>query len=145
MLQDFVVNKTTDIAAPVPEVWKFITTPAGMKEYLFGTNAISDWKVGSLIRFTGEWEGKPYEDKGTIEVLEENKVFEYTYYSSFSGVPDQAENYTLVRMELEPIETGTRLTIKHSNFPNETVYQNNEKHWELVLDTIKERTEKARG
>ncbi|RPD41885.1 SRPBCC family protein [Chitinophaga barathri] len=141
MLQDFVVNQTIDIAAPVNKVWKFITTPAGMKEYLFGTHAHSDWKVGSLIRFTGEWEGKPYEDKGTIEVLENEKVFEYTYYSSFSGVPDQAENYTLVRMELEPIETGTRLSVKHSNFPSETAYQNNEKHWDLALDIIKDKTE----
>lgn len=141
MLQDFVVTKALDIKAPVSKVWKFITTPEGIKQYLFGTNAVSEWKVGSLICFTGEYEGKPYEDKGTIEVFDEEKVFEYTYYSSTSGVPDQAENYSLVRMELEPIEEGTRLKVKHSNFPTETVYQNNEKQWDLVMDTIKDKME----
>jgi Uncharacterized conserved protein len=141
MLQDFVVTKALDIKAPVSKVWNFLTTPEGIKEYLFGTNVTSEWKVGSLIRFTGEYEGKPYEDKGTIEVFDKEKVFEYTYYSSFSGVPDQAENYSLVRMELEPIEEGTRLKVKHSNFPTEAVYQNNEKQWDLVMDTIKDKTE----
>lgn len=141
MLQDFTVSKTIDIKAPVSKVWDFITTPAGMKEYLFGTNATSEWKVGCPIRFTGEWEGKPYEDKGIIEVFDKEKVFEYSYYSAFSGVPDKAENYTLVRMELEPVEGGTRLSVKHSNFPNETTYENNEKHWDLVLDIIREKTE----
>ncbi|MGN6510029.1 MAG: SRPBCC family protein [Chitinophaga sp.] len=141
MLQDFVVQKTIDIAAPLEKVWQFVTSPAGMKAYLFGTNAVSDWKVGSLIRFTGEWEGKEYEDKGTIEVLDPGKTFEYTYYSAFSGVPDQSENYTVVRMDFEPVGTGTRLTLKHSNFPTETAYQNTEKHWELALDIIKDKTE----
>ncbi|MRG44830.1 ATPase [Chitinophaga sp. SYP-B3965] len=141
MLQDFVVTKALDINAPVSKVWNFITTPEGIKEYLFGTNAISEWKVGSLIRFVGVYEGKSYEDRGTIEVFDEEKVFEYTYYSSFSGVPDQAENYTVVRMELEPTEEGTRLKVKHSNFPTETAYQNNEKQWDIVLDIIKDKTE----
>lgn len=141
MLQDFVVTKALDIKAPISKVWNFITTPEGMKEYLFGTNVISDWEVGSLIRFVGEYDGKPYEDRGTIEVFDKEQVFEYTYYSSFSGVPDQAENYTLVRMELESIGEGTRLKVKHSNFPTETSYQNNEKQWDIVLDTIKEKTE----
>lgn len=143
MLQDFIVNKTVDIAAPLEKVWKFVTTPAGMKEYLFGAHVVSEWKVGSLIRFTGEWEGKPFEDKGTIEVMDPGKTFEYTYYSSFSGVPDQSENYTLVRMDFEQVDGGTRLSVKHSNFPSETAYQQTEKQWELALDIIKDKTEAA--
>jgi hypothetical protein len=34
-----------------------------------GTEVISDWKEGSTIIYTGEYEGKKYHDKGLIKKL----------------------------------------------------------------------------
>ena len=54
------INATTD------KVWEALTTPEIIKKYFFGTDAVSDWKVGSSLIFKGEWEGKKYEDKKKI-------------------------------------------------------------------------------
>ena len=32
----------------------------------FAADVESDWKIGSPIRFKGEFKGKPYEDKGVL-------------------------------------------------------------------------------
>ena len=38
-----------DIRAPVSQVWEALTTPRLIKQYFFGTDAISDWKEGALL------------------------------------------------------------------------------------------------
>ncbi len=48
------------------EAWDALVNPDKIKKYLFGTECITDWKVGSQIIYRGMWQGKPYEDKGKI-------------------------------------------------------------------------------
>ena len=57
-----VAEAETKINVPVSKVWDALTNPDQIKKYFFGTNAISDWKVGSPLEFKGEWEGKEYHD-----------------------------------------------------------------------------------
>ncbi len=54
------------IQAKPTEVWFALTDRETIKKYFFGTEAISEWKVGSTLIFQGEWEGKSYQDKGNI-------------------------------------------------------------------------------
>ena len=54
------------INASPEKIWEALTVPEKVKEYFFGTNLVTDWKVGSPILFRGEWEGKAYEDKSTV-------------------------------------------------------------------------------
>ena len=51
------------ITAPVTEVWQALVNPKMIKQYMFGTNVVTDWKEGSPIVWQGEWQGKAYEDK----------------------------------------------------------------------------------
>ncbi|MBV7530391.1 SRPBCC domain-containing protein [Chitinophaga sp. sic0106] len=48
------------------QVWKVLTDPAAIKQYMFGTQVKSDWEKGSAIVWQGEWKGQAYEDKGVI-------------------------------------------------------------------------------
>jgi len=48
--------------------------PKIIKQYFFETDAHSDWSVGSPLTFEGEWEGKLYQDKGTILANKTNKL-----------------------------------------------------------------------
>src|SRR5438045_2426501 len=88
------------INAPAAKVWEALTTPSIIKKYFFGTDAVSDWQVGSPLIFRGEWQGKTYEDKGTILESVPNKKFKYSYWSSMSGKEDTSENYANVSYEL---------------------------------------------
>ena len=66
MADNLTATKSININVPVGKVWKALTDPAIIKEYMFGTNTVSDWQKDSTITYSGEWEGKSYEDKGVI-------------------------------------------------------------------------------
>jgi len=94
------VKTGININAPVSKVWQALTDPAMIKEYLFGTNTVSDWKKGSSITYSGEWEGKQYEDKGNIIDIVPEKLLHTTYFSGMSGKEDKSENYNIVTYTL---------------------------------------------
>ncbi|MEO6611471.1 MAG: SRPBCC family protein [Chitinophagaceae bacterium] len=130
------------IDAPVANVWEALTTPSIIKQYFFGTNAISDWKVGSPLLFRGEWEGKSYEDKGVILDSVPNKLFVYKYWSSMSGIEDKPENYVTITYELKEEPNGTRLQIKQENIQDEKMKAHSEQNWNKVLGDLKQLLEK---
>ncbi len=53
-----------------------------------GADVKSDWKVGSSLTYTGEYQGKPYEEKGIIKKIEPEKVLQATHFSKGSGKED---------------------------------------------------------
>ena len=96
MENDLTAKKTIVINAPVAKVWNALTDPTIIKQYMFGTEVVTDWKVGSPIKFKGVWQGKAYEDKGTIVQLIPQQVLRYTFWSSLGGFEDKPENYANV-------------------------------------------------
>jgi len=142
MATDKILIKKIIINATTEKVWDTLTNPDLIKQWLFGTNVISDWKVGSPILFTGTWQGTEYKDKGTILQFEMEKVFQYNYWSSFSGVADRIENYSIITFKLVPAPYGTELTLTQSNFPTESGFEHSDKNWETTLDLMKNIIEK---
>ncbi len=137
MATDKILEKTISINAPTSKVWNVLTNPDLIKEWLFGTNVISDWKVGASILFTGNWQGTDYADKGTILKFDIDKVFQYNYWSGFSGLPDSPENYSVITFELTAKDNTTTLTLTQSNFATETAYNHSDKNWEVTLQLMK--------
>ena len=131
------VEKTVVIHASPDVVWHALTDRETIKKYFFGTEAISEWKEGSSLIFQGEWEGKTYQDKGTILAAEPGILLQYNYWSGFSGLEDAPENYSLVtyRMTSEPGQTTLRLT--QEGFPSEVAKAHAEGGWDMVLDNLK--------
>jgi uncharacterized protein YndB with AHSA1/START domain len=142
MSVNLIAKTSTTISAPAPRVWDALTNPRLIKQYFFGSEAISDWKEGSPLNFRGEWEGKEYLDKGTILKSEPNKLFQYSYYSSFSDLPDKPENYATIAYELQEEDGHTTLTVKQENIANEEARKNSEKNWKQVLQSLKDLLEK---
>lgn len=142
MTTTFTARAVINIHAPIAKVWDALTNPVIIKQYMFGTDAVSDWKVGSPIVYKGSWEGKVYEDKGVIKRLEKEKVLETSYWSSFSGLPDAPENYQLVTYEVDETNGVTTLTITQSNAATEEAKAHSEKNWHMVLSTLKALLEK---
>ncbi|MCE3225613.1 MAG: hypothetical protein K0S32_164 [Bacteroidetes bacterium] len=130
-------NVSVEIDAPAEKVWEALTTPSIIKKYFFNTNAESDFEEGSPIRFTGEWEGKTYEDKGTIKKVEEKKLFKYSYWSSMSGIEDKPENYAVITYKLNEKNGKTILSITQENIPDEKMKEHSEENWNKVLENLK--------
>jgi len=137
MSRGFIAKVSITIKAPAGKVWAALVDPAMIKKYLFGTDAVSDWRKGGPIVFKGEYQGRTYEDKGLILDLEPGRRLRYSHWSSLSGLPDTPENYHIVTMELRAEGTGTLLTLSQDNNPDEESRDHSQKTWEIVLGTMK--------
>jgi len=142
MNNKFTAQATTVVNAPASKVWDALTKPNLIKQYLFGTEVTTDWKVGSPITYKGEWQGKSYEDKGEILQIEPDKLLVSTFWSSLAGLPDLPENYKTVRYELFPEGDGTKLTITQDNNTTQEEADHSTQNWTTVLDKLKELLEK---
>ena len=132
-----IAQVTTVIQAPPAKVWKALTDPTLIKQYMFDTGVTTDWKVDSPIRYKGIWKGKPYEDKGTVLKNEPEQLLVTSFWSALSGQPDEPENYKTVQYELIPEDGGTRLTITQDNNATQDEASHSEANWNSVLDGIK--------
>jgi uncharacterized protein YndB with AHSA1/START domain len=133
----FTATASITLNASPERVWKALTTPAEIKQYLFGTNAESDFKKGSPITYSGEWEGKKYEDKGKIIESIPNALLHTTYFSSMSGKEDKPENYANVYYRIEPTGKQTILTITQDNNADEKSRDHSQANWNIVLQGLK--------
>jgi uncharacterized protein YndB with AHSA1/START domain len=134
-------NASVTIDAPVEKVWDALTKPELIKKYFFGTDTETDWKVGSPIRFSGEYQGKKYHDKGTILAIEQNKLIQYKYWSSMSGIEDKPENYVTITYRLSGDNQKTKLEITQENIPDEKTKKHSEENWQMVLGNLKKMVE----
>lgn len=136
-MEDHTVKTAITFKAPVAKVWQGLTDPEMVKQYFFGTNVRSDWKVGSPITFSGEWEGKTYEDKGTILEIDPPNLLKYSYWSSMAGTEDKPENYQNVTYQLAEKDGETTLTITQENVKSEEAKEHSEQNWQHVFNGLK--------
>ncbi len=137
MNKGLIAKASISISVPVGKVWDALTNPEVIKQYMFGTNVISDWKEGSPIVWKGEWQGKKYEDKGVILKLEPERLIQYSHFSPLSGKPDLPENYHTVTVELSAEGAETRISLSQDNNPTEKSREHSEKNWAMMLASLK--------
>lgn len=137
MPQNFTATKSIAINAKPARVWQALTDPAQVKQIMWGSEVVSDWKQGSPLIYRGVWEGKPFEDKGTILEIDPPRLLRTDYFSPLSGKPDVPENYVEVTYRLAAEAGGTKLTVTQSNIADEASKTRSEGNWSTVLDSIK--------
>jgi uncharacterized protein YndB with AHSA1/START domain len=134
------LTESITIHAPAAIVWHALTDKATIKEYFFGTDVKSDWKKGSAIIWSGEWEGKYYEETGNVLEVEENKRLVYNYLSS--GKEDKPENYAIIHYLLEPSGKDIHFTVTQENFLSSEAYEHSVENWKAVLAGLKKIAER---
>jgi uncharacterized protein YndB with AHSA1/START domain len=137
--------RTTVNASPAA-VWNALTTASTLKQFFFGSDISTDWRVGSPIRFRGAWKGKPYEDKGNIQAFDPGKRLAFTHWSPLSGMEDKPENYHIVTFDLRPTSAGTEVVLTQTNQNDAELLtpenrQEYAKNWTMVLDGLKKLVE----
>ena len=140
--KDLVANAQTTIDTSVENVWKALTDPKMIKEYMFGTTVTSNWEEGSKITWKGEMNGKKYEDKGEILEIVPKMKLKYSHFSPSSGQPDKPENYHIVTITLEDREKKTEVTLTQNRNGSEKEKLEAEKNWNAMLVSLKELLER---
>jgi uncharacterized protein YndB with AHSA1/START domain len=126
------------IRAPIEEVWNALTTPELIKRWFFSVDTETDWQVGSPLVHRGEWQGKPYEDKGTILRFEPPALLVHSHWSPASRVPDRPEHYQEVSWSLADHDGATTLTVAETNLPSEEAKAISEESWKAALTSLKD-------
>lgn len=142
MSPDFVATQSVIIAATLDRVWNALVDPAAIKAYMFGTDVVTEWTEGSSITWKGEWQGKPYEDRGIILANQPARLLRYSHFSPLSGLPDTPENYHTVTVELEKQADGVLVTLTQDNNPTEKAREHSEANWAAMLEALKAFVEK---
>ena len=142
MSKDLIARASITINAPRERVWQALVSPEAIRQYMFGTNAVSDWREGAPIVWKGEWQGRTYEDKGVILQFKPEHNLQYTHYSPLSGVPDSPENYHTVTIELSGQGPQTQVTLSQDHNANDEERAHSEQNWEGVLAALKSYVER---
>ena len=137
MTEDLIATSAITIDAPRSEVWNALTDSDAAKQYMFGADVRSDWKVGSPITWSGEWQGKPFKDKGEILQADPARLLQFSHFTPLSGQPDRPENYHIVTIELVDAGKGTAVTLRQNNNESEEARKHSEQNWNMMLQSLK--------
>ncbi|HJV97530.1 MAG TPA: SRPBCC domain-containing protein [Arthrobacter sp.] len=143
MSANHVATSTITIDAPPDRVWNVITDPQAVKEFMFGADLETDWTVGAPIAWRGEWEGKPYEDKGKILEVEPGQKLVHSHFSPLGGEEDKPENYHTLTWTLEDKSGQTQLTLSQDNNATEEAAEHSKGMWDMLVADVKKITERG--
>jgi uncharacterized protein YndB with AHSA1/START domain len=148
----FIKNAIT-INAPASKVWDALVNPLQTKKYMFGCEAVSDWKKGSELLWRGQYEGKEMIFvKGKIVEIVPGKTLVYTAIDPHSPLEDKPENYLTVTYDLKANGNQTTFTVTQGDYSRvgdgERRYKesyNNGEGWNPLLVQIKLLVEGSNG
>jgi len=136
-MADLVATAETEIEAPPSRVWRALTDPDLIEQYMFGARVVTDWQPGSSIVWKGEYEGKAYEDKGEVlEVVPERRL-RMTHFSPLGGEDDVPENYHTLTYELEAENGTTHVSLSQDNNSSQEAAEHSRENWEKMLSGLK--------
>jgi uncharacterized protein YndB with AHSA1/START domain len=149
MTKELIVRNSIVIDAPAAKVWDALTNPVQTKKYMFGCEALSDWKTGSPLIWKGVFDGQELVAvKGIVTAIDKNKFLAYTTIDPNSNIPDLPENYTTVTYALSDENGKTKLEVTQGDFAKvadgEKRYEDvsREGGWQPLLQEIKKLVER---
>jgi uncharacterized protein YndB with AHSA1/START domain len=112
------IEKTIELKASASAVWDALTNPDLTKRYLFGCEAISDWKVVSPVSFSTESDGKrTVHVKGIIIAFAPNRCLAHTCVGA--GFERNSRKQTTVTYALSTREDVTELSVTQRDFSDD--------------------------
>jgi len=136
-MKSYAAHASVEVDATAEQVWSALTSPELVSQYMFGAEVVSDWQVGGPLVYRGEWEGAPFEDKGTILAIEPARLLRATYFSPSSGLPDVPENYSTVTYELAEADGRVRLEVSQDGNASAEAAATAEGNWAMTLAGLK--------
>lgn len=137
MTGKYVATSTITIDAPRGRVWSVLTDSVAIKEFMFGTDVVTDWTVGSPILWRGVWEGNDYEDKGVILELEPERRLVNTHFSPLSGQDDVPENYHTLTWTLKGEGDTTEFRLSQDNNATAEGAEHSKGMWDSLVKGVK--------
>jgi uncharacterized protein YndB with AHSA1/START domain len=140
MIKPLVYHASIRIDAPAAKIWHVLTTPALTRKFMFGGEAVSDWKTGSPL--TWRMEGSEKVLKGTILAIEPGRLLSYTIIDPDASYANEPGNATTVTYELTEEGGSTLVSVSDGDFASvaegEKRYRRTVQGWGEALVRLKE-------
>lgn len=132
------IEKKVVINSPVAEVWKALTDPAKIEQWMLMPNNFKP-ELNRDFSFKAEMDGNKFDIKCKVLEIDESKKLVYSWSAPiFEGI-------TTVRIQLKSENGGTELTLVHSGFAEseKDAMESHSKGWELrFVEKLKEVAER---
>jgi len=136
-----VATAETDVHATPEQVWAALVDPGMIAKYMFGTRVETDWRPGSPITWSGEYQGRQYRDHGQVLEVEPNRLLRVTHFSPLTGQPDTPENYHQVTYRLTGDGDHTHVTLSQDNNSSPDEAEHSRANWDMMLQGLKQTVE----
>lgn len=145
-VEEQVIEKSIEIAAPIDRVWKLMTDGSEMPRWWFTMESAEvDLTPGGamMLNWTKDEHGV---SAGRVIEVREPHFFAWNWATNIEGRPPTPGDQTLVEFRLEELGEITRVTVRESGFetlttpPEERMisFEGNTRGWEQVLDHLRE-------
>lgn len=138
-----IIKEEVSFKANANKVWDLLINPDMTKQYMFGCEVISDWKIGNQILWKGKTENGEEITyvKGEVVEFEEGKRVSSTIFDPNMGIPDVPRNYVNLTYEVIPEETGCKLMITQGDFQDSDNaakrFEESKQGWKMVIPIMK--------
>jgi uncharacterized protein YndB with AHSA1/START domain len=139
MAETFVGHASVTINAPRAKVWDALVNPDTIMQYMPVTSVVSEWKEGSPIVWTSEFQDKPFRVEGTVLRFRPDRLLEYDHSLPIfrsSGVAHSHE-HRRVTIELRAIDAQTHVAVTEQGNKNKREFEHSEGSWRMVLNGMK--------
>lgn len=96
-------------------VWDALTLAELVRRWEYGSALETNWDEGSPIRYVAHFQGRVFEQWGTVRRVERPSYVEYSLFAPREDLEDRPENYFTMTYELAERDGGTELTITHAD------------------------------
>lgn len=138
-----IIKEEVFFKANPSKVWNLLINPEMTKQYMFGCEVLSDWKIGNQILWNGKTENGEEITyvKGKVVEYEQGKKVTSTMFDPNLGIPDVPRNYVNLTYEVIRIENGCKLIITQGDFQNadnaEKRFEESRQGWKMVIPIMK--------
>ena len=144
-MTDHVAHAGVEISASPQQVWDALTDPEAIARFMFGARVDTDWEPGSPITWTGEYDGKQFQDKDEILETVPAERLRVTHFSPLTGQDDVPENYHTLDYRLTDVGESTRVTLDQSGNDSEEQAAQFSSNWQMMLNQLKDYVEDGSG
>ena len=117
-------DSTVKILASAKKVWLALTSPDLVKQWQYGSDLVTTWEVGTSIVFRNQWDGRVFEQKGTVLEFSPASRLKYSLFFPRPDVQDMPEHYFFMTYELAENDGTTSLLVRQEDprpsTPNES-------------------------
>jgi uncharacterized protein YndB with AHSA1/START domain len=132
----------TYIETTPEKLWEALTSSEFSRRYWFGTDLVSDWKVGSPFSLVMDGQTT---DVGEVLEAEKPRRLSYSFHHVLSEAA-RKENPSKVTFVLEPHGKLVKLTLTHEDFsPDSVVLDGISKGWPAILSSLKSMLETSQA